>query len=249
MPKYFDAHTHHIPEVPREDVFHCVNSVIENDWESIIRASRTRTDIIPFIGIHPWHVASATPGWVDRLRNGVLTLKESGPVGIGECGLDRSRDCFELQRDVCRTHLEIAVETRIPLSIHCVRAWSDLLELFKKVNIKRSPILLHSFSANEEIAVQLQKWNVFFSLKIARSAEDALKENRSNASLKALKAVRAYLPKDRLLLESDTKSDEHTRDQKIETIYAEAAPLLGMTVNECIQLMQDNFSRYLSYLS
>jgi TatD DNase family protein len=241
--KYIDAHTHSTPELHSYEAYHCVNSVTESEWEALIHSANTRSDIIPFLGIHPWYVGTVTSGWDERLRSKVLSLKGLHLVGIGECGLDRTKVSFDLQREVCRTQLEIAKETNTPLSIHCVRAWSDLLELFKKVNMQHIPILLHSFSGNREIAQQLQKWNVFFSLKMKKEGRDGGGEN--SLRTKATRAPFLYLPRERLLLESDNSQERNSTCTAIEQSYTHLARLLELSEEDCAELIEENFNRYI----
>jgi TatD DNase family protein len=241
--KYFDAHTHYAPEKGRESVYHCVNSVSQEDWDELIQLSHNRSDIIPFFGIHPWHVTTTNLGWEEKLRQSVLTVKESRPVGIGECGLDRSRNSFELQREICRTQFKIARDIGVPLSIHCVRAWSDLLELLKTIKMQDVPIMLHSFAGNKEIALLLQRWNVFFSIKLCKGNERGT--DGSSSILEKAKATILFIPRERLLLESDSQSEVSSAHQPIERSYSLAAQLLDISEQECVEVIEENFNRYI----
>lgn len=252
MTTYIDAHTHYLPEKFNKEenakrVQYCVNSITENDWDGLICAAQLRSDMIPFLGIHPWHAAATTTGWDERLRSKLLQLKGSHPVGIGECGLDRAKEFSDLQRSVCKTQLMIAKEIQVPLSIHCVRAYSDLLELFKVLNMKDTPILLHAFSGNKEVTSRFLKWNVFFSISLPRNSHTARGTCGDAPPFDALKTLLKNIPQDRLLIESDTTAPTLSNDrQSITEIYPIIAQLLDISNDECAEIVASNFNRYLT---
>ena len=53
------------------------------------------------------------------------------PAAVGETGLDRwIKDYdFESQQAILRKHLAFAAELDRPLTVHCLRAWEELLGL------------------------------------------------------------------------------------------------------------------------
>ena len=112
------------------------------------------------VGIHPWEVTKVD---VDKQLNIVKEVaKKKSVLAIGEIGLDKYKDEFEFQREVFLKQINIAKRQNKPIIIHCVKAFSELLEILKaeKTNV---PILIHRYSGNKTIADQLIKFGCFLS--------------------------------------------------------------------------------------
>lgn len=92
--------------------------------------------------------------------------------------------------------LQLAIQYQRPISIHCVRAHSLLLETLSRYFPGSTPhrpgIVLHSYGGSAEMVNQLIPFNCYFSLCGAIET----------ASKKVIKMVKT-IPPDRLLVESD----------------------------------------------
>jgi TatD DNase family protein len=154
----------------------------EADWERVLELARAHACVLPMLGLHPWFAAEVAAGWVDRLRARVTA---SG-AGIGECGLDFSRDRAG-QEAVFLAQLRLARELDLPLSIHCVRAWGRLTALLRATGIPAAGALVHAFSGSRETAAELQGLGLYLSFGCTRGEPPAL----------------ASVASDRLLFETD----------------------------------------------
>uniref|UniRef100_N1QR95 Putative deoxyribonuclease tatdn3-A n=1 Tax=Aegilops tauschii TaxID=37682 RepID=N1QR95_AEGTA len=104
--------------------------------------------IIPCFGLHPWQdtlaaspgalllmlwVPERSPDWMDSLRQ---FFSETPEAAVGETGLDKGSHGktidFGEQVEVFERQLELAKELEKPVSVHCVRAFGDLLEILKR---------------------------------------------------------------------------------------------------------------------
>ena len=112
------------------------------------------------IGIHPWEVTNVD---IDKQLNIVKELAgRKNVIAVGEIGLDKLRENFDLQKEVFLKQINIAKEHKKPIIVHCVKAFSELLEILKgeMLNI---PIIIHRYSGNKTIADQLIKFGCFLS--------------------------------------------------------------------------------------
>jgi len=112
------------------------------------------------IGIHPWDVAK-----VDISKQLEVIEEYSHKkniLAIGEIGLDKYHDNFELQKKIFLQQIEIANSIDKPIIVHFVKAYSELLEILK-TNIIKVPIIIHRYSANKTIAKELIKFGCFLS--------------------------------------------------------------------------------------
>ncbi len=148
--------------------------------------------IVPFFGLHPWHADSAPAGWLESLSEIMTTFSF---CAIGEIGLDKGKrgpDIF-LQEDIFRKQLELAIQIRRPVTIHCVKAWKELLDILKSYGRELPPFLLHAFSGKPEELAELAVLGAFVSF-----SPQALFSGNPEVKM-TLHAV----PTDRLLLETD----------------------------------------------
>jgi TatD DNase family protein len=98
-------------------------------------------DAGPFsIGVHPWDAANPS-----------LVLPDKGhwparAVAIGECGLDRSCDApFQKQVEVFEKQIRLSEELCLPVIVHCVRAFHEVLLVRRQMRAVQ-PWIVHGFN-------------------------------------------------------------------------------------------------------
>ncbi|XP_021858390.2 uncharacterized protein [Spinacia oleracea] len=205
--KLFDAHCHlQDPRIfslaPRlisssldSGIAHfAVNGVSEKDWHLVKQMSESYPSVVPCFGVHPWFVPERTAGWFTILRQ----FFDSTPsAAVGEIGLDKGsrgkQIDFDVQVEVFKKQLELAKELRRPASVHCVRAFGDLLDVMKATGPFPDGVILHSYLGSAEMVPELARLGAYFSFS------GFLMSMKSQKARKMLKAV----PSDRILLETD----------------------------------------------
>jgi TatD DNase family protein len=172
-------------------------------------------------GLHPWHL-----GIVNAEESMSLiehTAVQKNMLVVGECGLDRSiATDFTTQEYYFRKQIGIAERHSKPLVIHCVRAFPELMKL-KKETRSLVPWIIHGFQGNRQTALQLISHHFYFSV-----GEPLLTNDRK-------KEILAYLPLDRLFLETD---DSIT---PISKIYALASEILNIDKEALDNIILQNF--------
>lgn len=113
-------------------------------------------------------------------------------VAVGEIGLDYHYDFVskDVQLEVFEKHLSLAVKHDIPVIVHDREAHADTLALLKKYRPKG---VLHCFSGSVETAREILSLGMYIGLGGAVTFKNAVKPVE----------VAAYIPEDRLLLETD----------------------------------------------
>ncbi|KAL2932117.1 putative metal-dependent hydrolase YabD [Bienertia sinuspersici] len=205
--RLFDAHCHLqdpriftlAPQLIRSSLdsgiaHFAVNGVSEKDWHLVKQMSNSYPSVVPSFGVHPWFVLERTTEWYTILRQ----YFESTPsAAVGEIGIDKGSKGklidFDLQIDVFRKQLELAKELKRPASIHCVRAFGDLLEVMKSTGPFPEGVILHSYLGSAEMVPELARLGAYFSFS------GFLMSMKLQKAKKMLKAV----PSDRILLETD----------------------------------------------
>ncbi|MCD4829689.1 MAG: TatD family hydrolase [Candidatus Cloacimonetes bacterium] len=187
-------------------------------------------------GIHP-HWEHSSPDDLPHLES----LCESGLVaGIGEVGLDRRGD-IEAQRPLLDRQLGLALDFDLPVVLHCVRAWPELLGLLKR-RFPKVHGMLHGFNA------PVATLEPFFALDLAISLGGGV-TSRPDAS----QVVRRVLRHGRVLLETDAPwqlprwlDDDYNRPAHLALIAQKVATLGGVSYEQ-LCAMQHATARELGF--
>ncbi|MDR1707350.1 MAG: TatD family hydrolase [Prevotella sp.] len=110
-------------------------------------------------GIHPWFSDGSEELFTLLEKN----AKDPDVVAIGEIGLDRLKGPdIAKQIAVFRKQIELAIEVRKPIIIHCVKAWDEMIALYKEYK-GTVPWIIHGYRGNPEQTKQLCKVGFKFS--------------------------------------------------------------------------------------
>ena len=75
-------------------------------------------------------------------------------VGLGECGLDyfytQNKDIISNQKLIFEKQIELAIEYKLPLVIHCRDAFNDLLDILKSYPKIHGQFLIHCFTGHKD---------------------------------------------------------------------------------------------------
>lgn len=161
------------------------------DWDAVLNLAQRHDAVLPMLGLHPWYAQQAQLDWLDLLAKHL----ESGPIGLGECGLDFMipEPDRELQETVFRAQLRLARALNRPLSIHCRHAWERLAVIAREEGLPAAGAVIHAFSGSAEVARAMQALGYHLAFGCTLTHPD---------HRRAAKAVRA-VTEDRLLFETD----------------------------------------------
>uniref|UniRef100_A0A7N0U8D6 TatD related DNase n=1 Tax=Kalanchoe fedtschenkoi TaxID=63787 RepID=A0A7N0U8D6_KALFE len=167
---------------------------VQKDWGVVKQMGETYPSVIPNFGLHPWYVGERSPEWLTTLKQ---YLKTTPSASVGEIGLDkgtRGRTVdFTDQVEAFRFQLELAKELERPASIHCVRAFGDLLPILKDIGPFPAGIILHSYLGSAEMVPEFARLGAYFSFS---GYLMSMKEQKAKKMLKTV-------PLERILIESD----------------------------------------------
>lgn len=150
--------------------------------------------VIPSFGLHPWFIVDRTPDWLTILRE---FLDANPSAAVGEIGLDKGPLAkaidFDDQVEIFRPQLQLAKELKRPVSVHCVDAFGDVLDIMKSTGSFPEGVILHSYIGSAEMVPEFVKLGAYFSFS------GHLMPMEETKAKKMVKAV----PFDRILLETD----------------------------------------------
>ena len=173
-------------------------------------------------GVHPWKI-----GQCNHLQIMKIIEEWCGSArlaAIGEIGLDRSIETdIGTQKNIFSDQLVLANRYQLPVVIHCVRAYSDFLQILnRKQNVQ---FIFHGFNGNTTIAQQLIAKGAMLSFGAKLFVD-------SN-----LQSVFAEIPNDCIFLETDTQQ------VSISNIYKLAASIKNVSIEELKQIIFSNLTR------
>lgn len=180
------------------------------------------------VGIHPWHLnATSLAANIEELLTPYLV--QSNCVAIGECGLDKLMDSeLSLQITIFEQHIQLAERYSLPLLIHCVKAFDELIQLRKKY--PKGKWVLHGFSKKSELAKQLLQHDIALSFGINLLTKDYLQKVFQETPLNAV------------FLETDMESPK-----LISQLYALAAQLKSLPLETFEREMVRNNTSFFAH--
>ena len=220
------------------------NGTRPEDWPAVEKFSQEDRRVVPFFGVHPWYVGKLPVDWYKTLED---FLKRNPAAGVGEVGLDKARNMdLARQTEVFHRQLEIAGRLARPLAIHCVRAWSDLVNVLKRSLPPRTRFMVHSFQGSSQVLKDLLSLGAYISFSwksLQRDSEESI-------------ALMRGVPLDRLLLETDFPYTEPGRigadvhDEKyyetLQGVYDLAERAKGIDVEALEKAVWANGTAFLS---
>lgn len=175
------------------------------------------------IGIHPWEVSKVDIS--GQLKTVEKHSHKKNIIAIGEIGLDKYHENFELQKKTFLKQVEIAKSVDKPIIVHCVKAYSELLEMLKKEKLQ-IPVLIHRYSGNKTIAKELVKFGCFLSFG----------HELFNSKSKVQKVFKQQ-PLENIFLETDDS------EISIEKIYEKACEIKEIKIKVLQEAILFNFAK------
>jgi TatD DNase family protein len=165
------------------------------------------------VGFHPYNVGKVDVD--DTIAKVRLSAENPRILAIGEIGLDKSIEApLDLQQKIFEAQVEIAEYADMPVILHVVKAFNELVE-FMKVHKPAVPMIIHGYNGSPQMAETLLKAGFRLSFGEAIAREHS-------------KIVESLLlvPADRLFLETDEG------DLDIREIYHFAAEVKGIPIDQ-----------------
>ena len=204
MADFFNIHTH-VSVHPESEILSLAPEELSTDNRSFYAS----------VGIHPWTLTeeNADIQWKALCES----IKDKRIVAIGECGLDKLKGpSMELQTAVFKQEAALAEDSSLPLIIHCVKAFNELIQLKKEIS-PCQPWIIHGFRGKLPLALDCIRHGFYLSIG-------------SHFQENTLKAI----PLDRLFIETDES------EESIESIYQRIAEIKGISQQELLEAINKN---------
>ena len=231
----------------------CICTTVE-EADDVLDLAQQHANLWATVGVHPDNEGVAEPSFdwlVQRAANPRI-------VGIGETGLDyyrlngRTVADMQWQRDRFATHIRAGRATDLPLVVHTRSASDDTMAMLREVggfhsasagDAPQSRGVLHCFTESLEVAkaaLDIGYYISFSGIITFKSAAD-------------IRDVVAYVPNDRLLIETDSPYLAPTPHRGktnspafVPLVAQQVAQTKGISVEEVGRLSTENFYRLFS---
>ncbi|MGW8317076.1 MAG: TatD family hydrolase [Bacteroidales bacterium] len=179
------------------------------------------------VGFHPYNVGKVDEK--DTINKVRLSTENPRVLAVGEIGLDKSiKAPLDTQQRIFEAQVDIAEFTDLPVVLHVVKAFNEMIE-FMKVHRPAVPMIIHGYNGSPQMAEALLNAGFLISFGEAIAKEHS-------------KIVESLLlvPVDRLFLETDEG------DLDIREIYHFAAEVKGLSVDQLRKQIFENARKNLS---
>lgn len=181
------------------------------------------------VGFHPYNVGKADEA--DTIERVKKATQHPRVFAVGEIGLDKSIEApMDDQSRIFEKQVEIAESANLPVVLHVVRAFNEMIE-FSKSKKPGVPMIIHGYNGSPEMVEELVKAGFLISFGEAIAGDHS----------KVVEALQK-VPLEKLFLETD---EGHL---DIREIYHFAAEVKGVSVDKLrLQIYENakvNLSRF-----
>ena len=201
---FFNIHTHSLVR-PESEILAQSPDLFPSD----------KLPVYTSIGIHPWFLTeeNAESQWKALQKQ----VSHPSVLAIGEGGLDKLKGPdMELQVKILKQQVALSEEKSLPLIIHCVKAFNELIQLKKELR-PHQPWIIHGFRGKEALAIDCIRHGFYLSYG------EHFQEN-------ALKAT----PQEKLFIETDES------EVSVQEIYQSIALVHGIGLQELMESVKKN---------
>ena len=201
---FFNIHTHSLVH-PESEILAQSPDLFPSD----------KLPVYTSIGIHPWFLTeeNAESQWKALQKQ----VSHPSVLAIGEGGLDKLKGPdMELQVKILKQQVALSEEKSLPLIIHCVKAFNELIQLKKELR-PHQPWIIHGFRGKEALAIDCIRHGFYLSYG------EHFQEN-------ALKAT----PQEKLFIETDES------EIPVQEIYQSIALVHGIGLQEQMESVKKN---------
>ena len=201
---FFNIHTHTLV-YPESEILSCSSGLHPTDPRIVYTS----------IGIHPWYLTeeNAETQWHTLQEQ----ISDPSVIAIGEGGLDKLKGpSMDIQMKLLKQQALLSEEKRLPLILHCVKAFNELILLKKEIKPSQAWII-HGFRGKEALATDCLRHGFYLSFG-EHFQEDALRT----------------VPLEKLFIETDESGTS------IEAIYQSIAKVRGISLEELTESVKKN---------
>lgn len=249
MIRIFDTHAHYddkafdkdceelLKSFPEHNVMAVTNIGTNIDTSRITAQLTEQYDYVyGAVGMYPTEVyAFETSDAMEQLRS--LVTEHERVVAIGEIGLDYHYDNIDkaLQQKWFEAQMNLARELHVPIVVHSRDAAQDTIAVMRQAKAGEIGGVVHCYSYTKETAREFLDMDFYFGIGGVVTFKNAKK---------LVEAV-AYIPMDRMVLETDSPylspiRSERNTSLNLPLVAEKIAEIKGICVQEVYDITWEN---------
>ncbi len=217
--------------------------------------------LVFFSALHPWKTHSIKEWEYQHKPQLEERLKQSKEIFIGETGLDKIRGAkAEIQKEIFKSHIELALKYKRPFTIHCVKSWGNCINILKSFLDSKNdkiPFIVHGFSGSAEIMSDLIKIGGYISFSataIIRGNKKTL-DNITKIDIKKL-LIETDFPYSAVNNKGDIMEFQSGKEagefyiKMLKKAYKKTAEIKNISVEQLSRILEENgkiFTDYTAY--
>ena len=148
-----------IQEMLQSHNFAIQPTVSNQNFKKVIKNFESLKKVYFLVGSHPetvnnnFLVDEYLQEQTEILNTYKNNLKENRIIGIGECGLDyyysQDLEIIKKQKQLFEAQIELAIDLKLPLIIHCREAFEDIYQILKNFPKIHGNFLIHCFTGDK----------------------------------------------------------------------------------------------------
>ena len=208
-----------------------VNAAEKDDWAKIEALAAEMLELKPFYGLHPWYAGQKGDNYAKELS---AFLEKYPKAGVGEIGLDKLKP-WDGQEELFKMQLEIAARYNRVVSVHAVKAASEVLYALQEYKNKLPAIIMHAFAGPVHLVPAFKDCGAYFSI-----SPFFLRKKP-----KIQKQLLSAIPWERLLLETD--APDGAEPDFLPEMIQKIAEIASFAPEELRKITAENAKRLLSH--
>lgn len=230
-PPLFDTHCHcglavdgNLP--PQTGEYELIATAEVRHWKKLLPQLDPERQRFGALGLHPWYAEQWDDASAKQLE---ALLARTEIVAVGEVGIDpRAKVDLEVQEQVLRAQIRIALKVNKPLILHVSKGYNDILQILRDEGAQRVGGVVHGFSAGANIG------NAFIRLGFYLGIGPLLLRR----NVRKLPEALFHLPLEGLVLETDAQggmegyTTSEQRTAVLSSIVCTLAKLHDVTVEQ-----------------
>ena len=207
------------------------------DSKDNLELAKINPKLLPSVGIHPQDVITNYELQITNLEE--LLVENKSVIAIGECGLEFTEGVDnKLQEQLFRGQIDLAQKYKKPLIVHSREASDETLEILKSYKNLRG--VIHCYTGGKK---RIKKY-----LEISNEWFFGIDGNLTYEI--GLEQVVAEIPKDRLVLETDSPfltpiphRGEKNCPEYVRFVYQKVSDIWQMNFKETEKIIDGNAKR------
>ena len=190
------------------------------------------------IGLHP---CSVKEDYKDQLKVMESWLEKRKFIGIGEIGTDLYWDktFWNEQQQAFRIQCELAIETGLPVAIHCRESIDETIRLVKEFENRNLTGVFHCFTGTTDQANQIVDLGFYLGL----GGVSTFKNGGLSEVVPTLDLNRIVLETDSPYLSPAPERGKRNEPGKVKIIAEKISQILDVSLEEVSQLTTKNANR------